>query len=210
MTCASGRPRRPRPTAPSSSRQGPFCYPGQGGAIDPSPYVDTDGVGYLTFKTEGDGDPYVPTRIWSVRLSADRTSIVTNTEHQLLETLPPGAGTWEYPIVEGPTFLRAPDQQLYLFYSAYNWYSEDYKVGVAKCDTGSGPCTRIYSTPVLASRGTMLGPGGQMPFRAVDGSWRLAFHAWTAGDLHASSIDGSKRALRTLPITFPAGGPKIG
>ena len=106
--------------------------------------------------------------------------------------------------------MRSPAGTLFLFYSAYNWFTADYKVAVAKCDSPIGPCNRVYSTPVLASRGAMLGPGGQTPFKDAAGTWQLAFHAWDPADLQATPVDGSKRSLRILPITFPGGNPKVG
>jgi hypothetical protein len=99
------------------------------------------------------------------------------------------------------------DGQLHLFYSAYRWQTADYKVGVAHCDTPFGPCTRTYSTPVLATRGTMYGPGGQTPFRTASGEWRMAFHAWNNP---AGEASGDVRRMRILPLTFPDGNPAIG
>ena len=68
----------------------------------------------------------------------------------------------------------------------------------------------MYSTPVLASRDAMLGPGGQTPFKDSAGTWLLAFHAWAEQDLQNPPVDGSKRSLRILAITFPGGNPKVG
>ena len=56
----------------------------------------------------------------------------------------------------------------------------------------------------------MFGPGGQTPFRDAHGNWHLAFHAWAPADLQAQPLDGSRRTLRFLPITFPNGNPKVG
>ena len=126
----------------------------------------------------------------------------------MLEVLP--APSFEFPIIEAPTLIRAPDGTLFLFYSANNWFTSDYAVGVARCDSPIGPCNRIYSTPLLGSRGAMLGPGGQTPFRDASGNWQLAFHAWAPADLQAPTLDGSLRSLRILPLTFPGGNPKVG
>jgi beta-xylosidase len=176
--------------------------------IDPSTFVDGDGTIYLTYKTEGAGAPYVPTRVFAERLTSSGDVAVGDTEHQLLEVMP--APSFEYPIVEAPTMMRAPDGTLFLFYSANNWYTASYAVAVARCDAPTGPCNRVYSTPLLSSRGAMLGPGGQTPFRDAHGDWQLAFHAWDQSDLQAQPLDGSKRSLRILPITFPGGNPKVG
>jgi beta-xylosidase len=196
------------PDGPFTFDQGPFCATPQGGLIDPAPFVDTDGTVYLTYKGEGSTSPSVPTRIFEVQLAPTADKPLAGTDHQLLEVLP--APSFEFPIVEAPTFLRSPGGTLFLFYSAYNWFTADYKVAVAKCDSPAGPCNRTYSTPLVGSRGAMLGPGGQTPFKDAAGNWELAFHAWAAADLNATPLDGSRRTLRILPITFPGGNPTIG
>jgi beta-xylosidase len=196
------------PDGPFTYSDGPNCNTGQGGLIDPAIYADGSGNLYLTYKSEGMGAPYVPTRIFVSQLVSTAEKIKGGTEHQLLEVMP--APSFEYPIVEAPTLMRSPGGTLFLFYSAYNWYTAGYKVAVAKCDAPLGPCNRVYSTPVLASRGAMLGPGGQTPFQDSAGTWQLAFHAWAPADVQAAPVDGSKRSLRILPITFPGGNPKIG
>jgi beta-xylosidase len=196
------------PDGPFLSHTGPFCKPDQGGVIDPNTFVDGDGTVYITYKTEGAGDPYIPTRIFEEQLNSTADSPVGGTEHQLLEVMP--APSFEYPIVEAPTMMRAPDGTLFLFYSANNWFTSNYSVAVARCDAPTGPCNRVYSTPVVPTREEMFGPGGQTPFRDAHGNWQLAFHAWAPADLQAQPLDGSRRTLRFLPITFPNGNPKVG
>jgi len=181
-----------------------YCQTAQGGTIDPSPFVDTDGTPYLTYKTEGRA--FVPTRIWISRLTPDGRSIVAGTERLLLE-VDRAAGSWENPIVEGPSMARTP-AGLFLFYSAYHWETPGYKVGVARCDTVLGPCRRVYRTPVVASRAAMWGPGGQSPFVDAAGQWHLAFHAWVAPNVGYGN--GGRRSLRVLPLAFVAGLPKVG
>ena len=196
------------PDGPFTFRQGPYCHPDQGGVIDPDVLIEGSNNIYLTYKSEGTGAPYIPTRIFSVKLTGDAEEITAGSEHQLLEVMPPPS--FEYPIIEAPTFIRSPAGPLFLFYSAYNWFTADYKVAVARCDGPAGPCNRVYSTPVVGSRGAMFGPGGQTAFKDAAGNPLLAFHAWAAQDLQVTPVDGSKRSLRILPITFPGGNPKVG
>ena len=184
-----------------------YCQSSEGGTIDASPFVDTDGTAYLVYKTEGASSPDIPTRLWISRLSPDGRTLVPGTERLLLE-VDRSAGSWEQPIIEAPTLMRAPTGVLYLFFSAYYWETADYKVGVARCTTTVGPCTRVYQTPVLSSRGLMLGPGGQTPFVDAAGQWHLAFHAWAAPNV-GYPVGGS-RFLRILPLTFPGGLPVVG
>jgi hypothetical protein len=68
----------------------------------------------------------------------------------------------------------------------------------------------VYTTPLLASRQTMLGPGGGTPFQNASGSWSFAFHAWESPYVGYDSSGNGKRSLRILPLVFQNGLPKIG
>jgi beta-xylosidase len=184
-----------------------YCQKGEGGTIDPSPFVDSDGTAYLLAKTEGRSSaPVMPTRIWISTLAPDGRSVVAGSERLLLE-VDRAAGSWENPIVESPSMARTP-AGLFLFYSAYHWETSGYKVGVARCDTVLGPCRRVYRTPTLASRSKMWGPGGQSAFADAAGNWYLAFHAWAAPTVGYGN--GGMRMLRILPMSFATGAPAIG
>lgn len=183
--------------ATASSPLGPFvdnastpayCQDGYGGTIDASPFVDDDGAAYLTYKSES------PARIWMSRLADDGRSIVPGTERLLWE---PSGATGDGTPVEGPTMARIGGQLL-LFYSTDDWRSSSYRVGVVTCGSVDGPCSGKYSTAVLSSRGSMVGPGGQTPFVDVGGAWHLAFHAWTDP---AVGYPSGARTLRLLPLT---------
>ncbi len=181
-----------------------YCQEAQGGTIDASPFIDTDGTAYLTYKT--DGTPSIPTRIYISQLAADGMSLVPGTERLLLET-DNSSGSWEPPIIEGPTMVRSAGG-LFLFYSAALWQDSSYKVGVARCDAPLGPCTRIYSTPVLASLNAMRGPGGQTPvFDTEDNIWRIVFHSWTDPPVGYSA--GGKRSIHALPL-YLSSPPSVG
>lgn len=181
-----------------------YCQTAQGGTIDPSPFVDTNGTPYLTYKTEGAAN--VPTRLWVAQVTADGRSLASGTERLHLE-VDRGSGSWENPIIEGPTMARTP-AGLFLFYSAYHWETASYKIGVARCDAPSGPCRRVYRTPLVGSRSAMWGPGGQTPFADARGQWHLAFHAWVAPNVGYGN--GGIRMLRILSMTFPGGNPAVG
>jgi len=75
---------------------------------------------------------------------------------------------------------------------------------VARCAAPTGPCTRISNTPVLGSRGTVYGPGGQTPFQLGDSTWRLIYHAW---DSVVGYDNGGLRTLHVLPMTFSGTSP---
>jgi hypothetical protein len=65
----------------------------------------------------------------------------------------------------------------------------------------------VYSTAVLNSRATMLGPGGQTPFQDSAGNWHMLFHAWTAPTV---GYPGGARSLRLLPIRFADSTIRVG
>ena len=65
-------------------------------------------------------------------------------------------------------------------------------------------CTRISLSPVLATRGTTYGPGGQTPFQLADGSWRVAYHAWN--DI-VGYENGGRRTLHISSMTFSGTSP---
>jgi beta-xylosidase len=203
--------------ATSASPLGPFvdssttpmlCTPDRGGSIDPNPVVAADGSLVLLWKSEGTSAGE-PTRLWSTPLTPDGLTLAGQST-ELLETL---GWSWEPPIIEGPSVMPAPGGGYLLFYSASTWQTADYKSGVAWCQNLTTPCVRLYATPVLATRGTMAGPGGGSAFQGFDGVWRMVFHAWTSPDIGYVAGDPSHaRSMRLLPITFPAGGhnPQIG
>ena len=173
-----------------------ICVPAAGGTIDPSPYVAADGSLSLQYADDNG--------IHAQRLTADGLALAGG-EQLLLAA--DGGYVWEVTRIEGPSMISTPSTGILLFYSVNLFTSPDYAVGVARCDTPLGPCRRLYSTPVLAKRGAMLGPGGQTPVQLPDGSWRLAFHAWD----HVVGYDaGGDRTLHFLPLTFPGGNPQVG
>ncbi len=180
-----------------------LCQSSRGGTIDASPFADLGGKRYLLYKSEDSA-------IWSSELT--QYGQVIGAPHVLL-TLASGPA-WEQPRIEGPTMIRTASG-LFLFYSAGNWATDGYKVGVARCDTPLGPCRRVYSTPVLQSRSAMVGPGGETPFTDTGGQWRMAFHAWQSPKVgytpNPFDPNNGQRSLRLLKLFFdgPGGNPRI-
>jgi beta-xylosidase len=208
--------------AMSDKPEGPFvddsataflCTPDRGGSIDPEPVTDADGDRYLLWKSEGVTGSE-PTRLWSVKLTADGLPAEAPTSHELLST---ASGSWEEPIIESPSMIPDPSGSGYLlFYSGSDWDSPGYAVGVARCASITGPCNRIYSTPVLANRGSVVGPGGEHLFRDLGGNWQVAFASWTTTAGYQKGFLGIPivphvRSLHVLPLSFPDGkNPGIG
>jgi hypothetical protein len=163
----------PQPQGPfvDSSTSPLICQLDRGGSIDPSPFLDAGGIPYLTWKSEGaNGQP--PT-IWSQQLTADGTAVVGPGPAALLHP----SQRWEGGVVEGPSVLLWSGRY-YLFYSANNWDSADYAIGVALCQGPAGPCSKLFDHSFVSSQGTMSGPGGPSLFTDTQGGLWIAFHAW--------------------------------
>lgn len=178
--------------AVSSSPTGPFsdrssrplvCDRDPGGSIDPFPFVDSNGVVSLLWKSEGvptgvAGMAPAPTRIFIRRLTSTGIAFAEGSTTKTLLVGPQQPGTWEGLVIENPSMVRY-NGAYYLFYSANEWRSSAYAVGVARCTTARGPCRRHSGNPVLRSRGTHLGPGAPAPI-VVANRIVLGHHWWNA------------------------------
>lgn len=148
------------------------CQLDLGGSIDPSPFFDATGTPYLVWKSQGaNGQP--PT-IWSQQLTTDGTAVAGGNPQALLTPSQP----WEGGVVEGP-FVLPWSGRYYIFYSANNWNSANYAIGVAVCQGPTGPCTKPLDHSIVVSQGAaMSGPGGPSLFTDTQGKLWIAFHAW--------------------------------
>jgi hypothetical protein len=186
--------------------QGPFvdrstqplvCPVDLGGAIDPSPFVDTDGTAYLLWKNDGNCCG-VLTRIFSQALSEDGLTL-TGPPAELLASDQP----WEGSVIEAPAMVEH-EGSYYLFYSGNAWNTSDYAIGYAACAGVQSPCVKPLGQPWLASSEGVAGPGGLELFRNGDGELRAVFHGW-AGPVGYD--DGGVRSLFTVGVGFVAGSP---
>jgi beta-xylosidase len=200
--------------ATSSSPIGPFtddarepllCQRSEVWSIDPSPYVDVDGSAYLVWSS---GNPTTKSHLWSRPLDPSGLSFAAGTKPTKILTC--GRRTWEYPVIEAPAMMPDPNGGVLLFYSGSSWPTANYGTGVARCDGPTGPCERLYSTALLGSRGTMMGPGGGTAFPDGAGGWSFAFHAWESPHVGYDRSGRAQRSLRILPVGFVDGLPKIG
>jgi beta-xylosidase len=193
--------------AVATQPQGPYvdsstfplmCQTALGGSIDPTPFVDADGTPYLVWKSQG-GDGQPPT-LWSQPLNATGTAMAPGVATALLAPSLP----WQGGVVEGPSMVRTGGQYL-LFYSANNWETSDYAIGVARCTGPSGPCTETSNQPLLASQSAFSGPGGPSVFVDSSGRIRMAFHAWLPGRVGFPN----SRLLFIRGISLATGAPSI-
>jgi Glycosyl hydrolases family 43 len=182
-----------QPEGPYVDRtSGPLeCQRALGGSIDPSSFVDSNGIPYLLWKSGGAGN----SKIWSEQLDAAGTAFATGaTATGLLVPVHP----WEAGTVEAPDLVEA-NGHYFLFFSGNAWNDAKYAVGVAVCTGPLGPCLDGSAQPLLASGHGAEGPGGPSVFMDATGSWWMAFHAWAPGavgfphsrDLYLRKLDMS-------------------
>ncbi|UCM86947.1 family 43 glycosylhydrolase [Streptomyces marincola] len=159
----------------AASPAGPFaatsdrplvCDPGEGGAIDPSSFVDSDGSRYLLYKNDGNavGRPAI---LWLQRVAANGTTFIGSRAELLRNNLPSEDG-----VIEAPVLVKRPSHYV-LFYSAGVYSTPDYQTGYAVSRSLTGPYTRAYR-PLMTTAsldGAVSGPGG-----ADIGDGRVFFH----------------------------------
>jgi hypothetical protein len=149
------------------------------GAIDPSPFVDSDGNAYLYVSTDyviAHGQPQLKPTISVIPLSPDllwaagpRTALFSG-----------DPGTWEIfgrfvPTVEGPAMVKRGGIY-YLLYSGGYWTSA-YGMGYATSTSPTGPFTKAVTNPILFQGDSVLSPGGaDVPVVGPHGGTWLVYH----------------------------------
>jgi beta-xylosidase len=149
------------------------CRYGLGGSIDPGPFRDLDGTRYLLWKNDGNCCGQA-THIYLQALSADGLKLLGEAR----DTGEVNDRPWEANLVEGPT-LVLHDGTYFLFYSANDYDSSRYAVGYATSRQLFGPYADAAENPILLSRETAAGPGGQTIVK-VGEAWWILYHAWDA------------------------------
>jgi len=176
----------------------PFLCPRDlGGAIDPSPFVDTDGTPYLLWKNDG-----ITLRreasIWIQPLRDDGLALA-GPAVRLIDT----DQTWEFPHVEAPSMTRRPDGTYWLAYSGNWWNQPAYGIGLARCASATGPCTKPFDGPIVASGPGAEGPGGAEFFDHE--GLHIAFHAW-----NGPVGDNAARVLRVATLDLDGNDHVVG
>src|SRR5680860_61558 len=167
----------PRPTGPFRDRSTRplYCSSDPNGSIDPA-WLQIGGKVYLIWKNAG-VPGRKPTQILARRMTADGLHFARGTRaHVLLQTARP----WEGNVIEAPSAVVHAGR-LYLFYSGNRYTGSRYAIGYATCAGPLGPCRRGSGRPLLATGGSVAGPGAQAPIVDKNGRLRLAYSAWTAG-----------------------------
>jgi hypothetical protein len=101
--------------------------------------------------------------------------------------------------------MVAEDGGYDLVYSANDWDSADYAVGVARCSGPLGPCRKPLSGPLFASQANLEGPGGATVFSDSQGQLQMAFQAWLPGAVGYPH----PRLLFIRPLTMVDGLPRV-
>lgn len=202
--------------AVSDSPTGPFvdesseplvCQYEIGGTIDSSPFTDSDGKHYLLYKNDGNCCGF-KTRIYIQQLSADGQKLVG----EATETGENNDRGWERNLVEGPN-LVLHDGTYFLFYSANDYNSRNYAAGYATSKKVRGPYVDGKENPILVSKASAAGPGGQTVVADKDGDLWMLYHAWDSkriGDFNNGERSMWLDELVFSGSTVSVDGPEVG
>ncbi|WP_083753674.1 family 43 glycosylhydrolase [Actinosynnema sp. ALI-1.44] len=163
--------------ATSASPTGPFtatganplvCNAAEGGDIDPSSFVDTNGTRYLLYKNDGNavGKPAI---VWLQQVQADGVTFVGGRTELIRNDRPEEAG-----VIEAPVLVRRASQYV-LFYSGGSYVNNGYFTNYAVSPSITGRYTKAFR-PLMTTAtfdGAVQGPGG-----ADAHPDRIFFHGW--------------------------------
>jgi beta-xylosidase len=189
-----------------SNRPDPFiCQTDQGGSIDPSSFVDTDGTRYVLWKNDGNCCS-LDTWIYLQKVSADGQTLMGQPSKLIQEDQP-----WEGKLVEAPVLWKH-NGKYDLFYSANNYAGADYAIGYALADTITGPYQKpaeplVKTVPSDNGQPAVIGPGGEDIVVAKDGTTWMLYHSWDPSisyrEMNIDKLEwnGDKPVLRGPTVT---------
>lgn len=170
----------PDPVGPYIPQENPFaCHLDQGGAIDPSGFLDKDGSRYVVYKIDGNsvghgGDcnngvkPLVPTPIMLQKVADDAITPVGDAI-QILDR-----DDSDGPLVEAPNLILK-DGTYFLFYSTHCFTDPKYDVRYATASSITGPYTKTGAQLVKTGDYGLTSPGGGTVCGCGD---RILFHGF--------------------------------
>jgi len=176
------------PTGPYVPSDTPLsCRLDQGGSIDPSGFLDSDGTRYVVFKVDGNSighggdcnnmvDPIVPTPIMLQQVEADGVTPVGDAVQIFDRDADDG------PLVEAPNLILQGDTY-FLFYSSYCFTDPQYSVKYATASSITGPYTRSGVQLVQTGQYGLTSPGGATVCGCGEG---MVFHGF-CGDVAAQN-----------------------
>ncbi len=169
----------------------PFiCEIDEGGSIDQSPFIDSEGNAWLYWKNDGNAAS-VDTYIRVQRLTADGLGVEGEVTDLLVQDLP-----WEGELIEGPAVVEV-DGVFHMFYSGNGYWTDRYAVGHATADSPTGPFTKS-GDPLLVTNEVAAGPGHNQLLE-VDGQWWTVYHAWEPDFI---GMDAIGRQMWLSRVTF--------
>ncbi|MGH3728174.1 MAG: family 43 glycosylhydrolase [Micromonosporaceae bacterium] len=148
------------------------CNPGEGGDIDASSFVDSDGTRYLLYKNDGNAIG-VPTWVYLQQVASNGTSFVGGRTGLIRNDK-----AEEHGVIEAPVLVRRPSQYV-LFYAGGCYCNNNYFTSYAASSTLRGTYTKAYR-PLMTTQtfdGAVRGPGGADAL-----SNRIIFHGWINSD----------------------------
>lgn len=203
--------------ASSRSPYGPFVdtgvnlTPDETFAIDPHPFVDSDGRRYLFFARDVPRADRVGTHLAVVELSTPTSPsgpagivLEPNADWQIYERGRSMYGqTFDWHTLEGPSVVHRHGRY-WLTYSGGAWTGPGYAVswGVANHPRGPWQHAPEDGPPLLVTSDDLIGPGHNSLTRTSSGQDVIAFHAWNAAR--------TARQLHLHHIEFDPTGPKVG
>jgi len=189
----------------SSSPTGPFkytdnspllCDDDEGGAIDATPFLDSNNQVYLLFKGNGNRIKRKAT-IQIIKLTADGLGIIPPAKRLIQNDAP-----WEGISIEAPTMVYW-NRAYYLFYSGAMYGTPRYAVGYARSYSVEGPFSKYNYNPILKQDGAYNGTGHQSVFTDHYGNSWMVYHA------RRNSSDENSRGVYLKTLTWVNGVPLI-
>ena len=146
------------------------CPLEDGGAIDASSFVDSDGARYLVWKNDGNAIG-ATTWIHVQRVAADGLTFEGGPTQVLRNDRADEAG-----IIEAPVITKVGDKYV-LFYSAGPYTTNQYGTSYAVASSVNGPYTKAFRFLMTTDSldGAVGGPGGADVLRDAGGD-KLVFH----------------------------------
>ena len=179
------------PMGPYIPLNEPLACPHEyGGAIDPSPFRDTDGKLYVVYKGDGNsvgsggfcGNSNLPRKSVPIFLQELQSDGITKVGEPVIIL---DINKTDGPLVEAPDIIRVDNGTYYLFFSSHCFTSLGYNVKYAHAKSIKGPYTRA-DRPLLqtddfglkAPGGATISPSGdRMVFHANCDGWRCMYAA---------------------------------
>lgn len=161
--------------AKSKSPYGPFKQIGtkpmlEEKAIDSSLFFDRKKKPYITFVRMNDGN-----NIWVAPLNKDLCSFDSTKMIHCFSV----SQEWERAqarVNEGPCVFTK-GKKYYMIYSANDYQSQKYGLGLAVADKPEGPWVKRADNPFLQCPDTLVGVGHNSFFTDKNGKFRIVFHA---------------------------------